>query len=71
MTVMIIAWGLQPVKDALNFIGQVKFNIPGLTDAILKQDGNPLIIKPFDLNFLSSPGSAVLFSGIISLPLVA
>ncbi len=70
MTLVIIAWGMQPVKDALNSIGQVKFNIPGLTDAILKQDGNPLIIKPFDLNFLSSPGSAVLFSGIISLSLV-
>lgn len=70
MTVMIIAWGMQPVKDALNLIGQVKFNIPGLTDAILKQDGNPFIIKPFDLNFLSSPGTAVMFSGIISLPMV-
>jgi lactate permease len=70
MTVMIIAWGLQPVKEALNFIGQVKFTIPGLADSILKQDGSPLIIKPFDLNLLSSPGSAVLLSGIISLPLV-
>jgi lactate permease len=70
MTVMIIAWGLQPVKDALNFIGQVKFNIPGLTDSIIKQDGSPLIIKPFDLNLLSSPGSAVLLSGLLSLPLV-
>jgi lactate permease len=70
MTMMIIAWGMQPVKDALNSFGLVKFNIPGLADAIVKQDGSPLIIKPFDLNFLSSPGSAVLFSGIISLPLV-
>ncbi len=70
MTVMIIAWGLQPVKLALNFIGQVKFNIPGLTDSILMQDGSPLIIKPFDLNFLSSPGSAVLFAGLISIPLI-
>ncbi len=70
MTMMIIAWGMQPVKDALNSLGLVKFNIPGLADAIVKQDGSPLIIKPFDLNFLSSPGSAVLFSGIISLPLV-
>lgn len=67
---MIIAWGLQPVKDALNFIGQIKFNIPGLADSIIKQDGSPLIIKPFDLNLLSSPGSAVLLSGIISIPLV-
>jgi lactate permease len=70
MTIMIIAWGLQPVKDALNSIGQIKFNIPGLANAILKQDGSPLIIKPFDLNFFSNSGTALLLSGIISLPLI-
>jgi lactate permease len=70
MTLMIIAWGLQPVKDALNSIGQVKFNIPGLNNAILKPDGLPLTIKPFDLNYFSNAGSALLLSAIISLPLI-
>lgn len=70
MTMMIIAWGLQPVKDVLNSVGQVRFNIPGLAGAILKPDGNPLIIKPFDLNLLSNAGSAVLLSAIISIPLI-
>jgi lactate permease len=70
MTLMIIAWGLQPVKDVLNSVGQVKFNIPGLSNAILKPDGSPLIIKPFDFNLFSNAGTALLLSAIISLPLI-
>jgi len=41
MTLFIIAWGLQPVKDALNFIGILKFDIPGLNGAITTAEGNP------------------------------
>lgn len=70
MTLMIIAWGLQPVRDALNFVGQIKFYIPGLENGMLKADGSPLIIKPFDLNYLSNSGTALLLTGLISLPLV-
>jgi len=70
MTIMIIAWGLQPVKDALNSIGNIKFVIPGLQNAILKPDGAPLLIKPFDFNYLSSSGLALLLSAIISMPLI-
>ena len=70
MTIMIIAWGLQPVKDALNSLGSTKFNISGLQNAIVKADGTPLIIKPFDFNYLSNAGTALLLSGIISLPII-
>lgn len=70
MTVIIIAWGLQPVKDTLNYIAQVKFNIPGLQNSILKADGSTLIIKPFDLNILSNSGTALLISAFIALPLI-
>jgi lactate permease len=69
MTLFIIAWGLQPVKDALNVIGIMKFDIPGLTGAIMKPDGTPLAIKPFELNYLSAPGTAVLIATIIAIPL--
>lgn len=70
MTFFIIAWGLQPVKAALNSVGFIKFNIPGLFDAILKADGSPLVIKPFEFNYLSAPGTAVVMAAIISLPLI-
>ncbi|HEX5169740.1 MAG TPA: lactate permease LctP family transporter [Cyclobacteriaceae bacterium] len=70
MTIFIIAWGLQPVKDALNSIGIIKFDIPGLNGSILKSDGSPLVIKPFEFNYLSAPGTALLFTTILAIPLV-
>lgn len=70
MTLLIVAWGMQPVKDALNSIFQLKFYIPGLHDAILKTDGSVLNIKPFDFNIISNAGSATLLAAIISLPLI-
>jgi len=70
MTLFIVCWGLQPVKDALNSIGMIKFDIPGLHDTILKADGSPLAIKSFDFNYLSAPGTAVLLASLISIPLI-
>jgi lactate permease len=70
MTLFIIAWGLQPVKDALNSVGILKFNIFDLNNSILKEDGSALVIKPFEFNYLSAPGTALLFAGLISTPLV-
>jgi lactate permease len=70
MTMIIVAWGLEPTKAALNSIGYMKFEIPGLHDAITKPDGTPLVIKAFDFNYLSAPGTAVLLAALISIPLV-
>jgi lactate permease len=69
MTLFIIAWGLDPVKGALNSMGILKFEIPGL-NAIYKADGTALGIKPFELNYLSAPGTALLFTSIIAIPLL-
>ncbi len=41
-----------------------------MTDAILKADGSPLVIKAFEFNYLSAPGTAVLFAAVISIPLI-
>jgi lactate permease len=70
MTLFIVAWGLQPVKDTLNSIGFTKFQIPGLNGSILKNDGSPLAIKAFDFNYLSAPGTAVILATLISIPLI-
>jgi lactate permease len=70
MTVTIIAWGLQPVKDALNAAGDIKFYIPLLHNSIINADGSPLVIKPFDFSYLSNSGTGVLLSAIISLPII-
>lgn len=70
MTLFIVTWGLQPVKDLLNSIIPIKFYVPGLHNTILKPDGSLLAIKPFDFNILSNAGTAVLLAAIISLPLI-
>ena len=70
MTIIVIAWGFEPIKAALNSIGNLKFNIPGLHNAILKPDGTPLSIKPFEFNFLSTPGTGLLVAALISMPLI-
>ena len=70
MTMFIVAWGLQPVKDALNSMGILKFDIPGFNGSILKPDGSPLVIKPFEFNYLSAPGTAVHLATLISIPLL-
>ena len=69
LTVMVIAWGLQPIKETLNSIGLVQFEIPGLHNAIRLSDGS-LLPQVFKLNYLSAAGTAILISGIISLPLI-
>jgi lactate permease len=66
---MVIAWGLQPVKDALNAIGYIQFQIPGLNNEIKLSDGT-LLSQVFKFNFLSAAGTAVLLSAFISLPLI-
>jgi lactate permease len=70
MTIIVIAWGMAPVKAALNSIGTAKFMIPGLEDAIIKEDGSLLSVKPFEFNYLSTPGTALLLAAIVSLPLI-
>ena len=36
----------------------------------MKADGSPLIIKPFEFNYFSAPGTAVLLATLISIPLL-
>ncbi len=68
LTLLIIAWGLQPVKEALNAAGMIQFGFPGLHNAILNQSGAP-IAKIFKFNYLSAAGTAILLAGILSVPL--
>lgn len=66
LTVVIIAWGIQPIKDALNSIGLVQFEIPALHNAIIDRNGTP-IPHIFKLNYLSAAGTAIFISCLISI----
>ena len=69
LTIMVIAWGAQPIKDVLNAMGSTQFEFPGLHNAIRGTDGS-LIPKLFKVNYLSAAGTAILIAGLISVPLV-
>ena len=74
LTVMIIAWGLQPVKDALNNAfdrhGLIKVEIPGLHNVIVSGNSGKPLAQVFTFNYLSASGTAILLSALISIPLV-
>lgn len=69
LTIVIIAWGLQPIKDVLNTTGMIQFEFPGLHNAILGEDGTP-IPKLFKFNYLSAAGTAILLACLLAIPLV-
>lgn len=69
LTVIIIAWGMQPVKELLNSVGQLQFEFPGLHNAISDKSGKP-IPHIYKVNYLSAAGTAILLSAIISIPLI-
>lgn len=69
LTVIIIAWGLQPVKNLLNSIGMIQFEFPGLHNIILDQAQKP-IPHIFKFNYLSAAGTAIFLAAIISVPLL-
>jgi len=54
LTLMVIIWGLAPVKDWLNSHGTLQFAFPS---------------HIFKLNYLSAAGTAILLAAIIALPL--
>jgi lactate permease len=69
LTIMIIAWGLQPVKDALNSLGFIKLDISGLHNVIISGDGGNLLPQTYKFNYLSASGTAIIISAIISIPI--
>jgi len=69
LTLIILAWGLQPVKNMLDNIGFTKFGIPGLNNVIKSGTDGGLIQQVFKFNYLSASGTAIMLSAIISIPL--
>lgn len=69
LTIIIIAWGLKPVKQLLDNAGMFQFEFPGLHNKILNQN-NEVIPHVFKFNLLSASGTAILVASLISIPLV-
>lgn len=68
LTIMIIAWGLQPIKDVFNAVGQTQFEFPGVHNVIMDRNGK-LLPHIFKFNYLSAAGTAIFLSALISVPI--
>ena len=68
LTLMIVAWGMPPIKELFNSVGQVQFEFPGLHNMIMDKDGKALP-HIFKFNYLSASGTAILLSAIVAIPL--
>ncbi|PKQ45374.1 L-lactate permease [Confluentibacter flavum] len=69
LTVVIIFWGLLPVKKVLDFIGMVEFKIPGLHEKIIDINGNG-IPHIFKFNSLSAAGTGIFMAALLAIPLI-
>ncbi|GAB3950542.1 lactate permease LctP family transporter [Spirosoma harenae] len=69
LTILVIFWGMQSIKDVLNAHGQIQFEFPGLHNAIQGQDGS-LLAKVFKFNYLSAAGTAILIAALVAIPLI-
>ncbi|MEO5603893.1 MAG: lactate permease LctP family transporter [Cyclobacteriaceae bacterium] len=69
LTVVIIAWGIQPVKDVLNTTGMTQFEIPAIHNTILDRNGKELP-HIYKFNYFSASGTAIFLACILTIPLV-
>jgi lactate permease len=69
LTIVIIAWGIKPIKEVFNAIAATQFEFPGLHNSILDQNGKA-IPHIFKFNYLSASGTAILISALVSVPIV-
>ncbi|HTG00116.1 MAG TPA: lactate permease LctP family transporter [Nitrospirota bacterium] len=68
LSIFVAAWGIKPVKAALDYYGLVKFQIPELHNMVIRGDKPMAAIYSF--NVLSAAGTAILFAGIFSIPVM-
>jgi len=74
LAVMVLLWGLEPVKKVLDSIIMFKVQWPGLHNLVIKTA--PVVAKDapyaavFGMNLLSAGGTAILFSGLLSVLII-
>ena len=68
LSIFVAAWGVKPIKAALDYYGLVKFQIPELHNMVIRGDKPMAAIYSF--NMLSAAGTAILFAGIFSIPVM-
>jgi lactate permease len=68
LSILVAAWGVKPIKVALDYYGLVKFQIPELHNMVIR--GEKPMAAIYSFNMLSAAGTAILFAGIFSVPVM-
>lgn len=68
LTIMVILWGTQSIKNELNAIGIIQYSLLGFNNEITDSSGH-LLAHVFKFNYLSAAGTAILISALLSIPL--
>lgn len=69
LSIFVAAWGIKPVKAALDQLLTLKFPIAGLDKEVIDHLGKPKSAV-YVFNVLSAAGTAILFAGILSIPVM-
>ncbi len=69
LSIFVAAWGIKPVKAYLDQIATIKFPITGLDKMVIDHLGKPKAAV-YAFNILSAAGTAILFAGILSIPVM-
>jgi lactate permease len=68
LSIFVAAWGIKPVKEALDYMATFKLQISGLHNLVIRADKPMSAI--FTMNILSAAGTAILFAGLFSIPVM-
>ncbi len=68
LSIFVAAWGVKPIKEALDYFTLVKVEIPGLHNRIIRGDMPMAAIYGF--NLFSAAGTAILLAGLFSIPVM-
>jgi len=68
LSVFVAAWGVKSIKEVLDYYTLVKIPIPDLHNMVIR-GGKPMAAV-YAFNVLSAAGTAILFAGIFSIPVM-
>jgi lactate permease len=68
LSIFVAAWGVKPIKEALDCCSAIKVPFPGLHEMVVR-DGKPMAAV-FNFNVLSAAGTAVFLAALVSIPVM-
>jgi lactate permease len=68
LSIMVAAWGIQPVRTALDYYSRMTIPIPGLHQMVIRSAAP--VSAVYNFNMLSAAGTAILFAALFSIPVM-